>query len=82
LDTGVFFIMKEFGRGLDAKLKKDAFVCIYEGVCDLEFKDRVEPKLTESDVLQYFGRGSRQQSQGKGCFYMIGDPTGGLDGWN
>jgi hypothetical protein len=82
LEKGVFFIMKEFGRGLDPKLKKDAFVCIYEGVCDLEFKDRVEPQFTESEVLQIFGRGSRQQSQGKGCFYMIGDPTGGLDGWN
>ena len=82
LDMGVFFINKLFGRGLDSKLKKDAFVCIYEGVCDLEFKDRVEPQFTESDVLQLFGRSSRQQSQGKGCFYMIGDPTGGLDGWN
>ena len=35
LDMGVFFIQKEFGRGLDPKLKTDAFVCIYEGVCDL-----------------------------------------------
>lgn len=62
LDMGVFFIQKEFGRGLDPKLKTDAFVCIYEGVCDLEFKDRVEPQFTESDVLQIFGRSSRQQS--------------------
>ena len=60
LDMGVFFINKLFGRGLDSKLKKDAFVCIYEGVCDLEFKDKVEPQFTESDVLQLFGRSSRQ----------------------
>ena len=64
LDMGVFFIQKEFGRGLDPKLKIDAFVCIYEGVCDLEFKDRVEPQFTESEVHQIFGRSSRQQSQG------------------
>ena len=82
LDSGVFFINKLFGRGLDPKLKKDAFVCVYEGVCDLEYKDRVEPHFTESDILQIFGRSSRQQDQGKGCFYMIGDPTGGVDGWN
>ena len=57
---GVFFISKLFGRVLDPKLKKDAFVCIYEGICDLEYKDRVEPQFTESDVLQIFGRSSRQ----------------------
>ena len=82
LDMGVFFIFKLFGRGLDPKLKKDAFVCIYEGACDLEYKDRVEAQFTVSDVLQIFGRSSRQQDQGKGSFYMIGDPTGGVDGWN
>ena len=60
LDMGVFFINKLFGRGLDPKLKKDAFVCIYEGICDLEYKDRVEPQFMESDVLQIFGRSSRQ----------------------
>ena len=27
------------------------------------------------------GRGSRSQGQSKGCFYMIGDPTGNIDGW-
>ena len=79
---GVFFIDKLHGRGLDPKLKKDGFVCVYEGACDLEYKDRVEPQFTVSDDLQIFDRSSRQQDQGKGCFYMIGDPTGGVDGWN
>lgn len=59
LDMGVFFINKLFGRGLDAKLKKDAFVCIYEAGGDLDFANRVEPQFTESDVLQTMGRSSR-----------------------
>ena len=82
LETGVFFIKKEFGRGLDAKLKKDAFVCIYEAGGDLDFVNRVQTQFTESIVLQMMGRSSRSQSQGQGCFYMIGDPTGGVDGWH
>ena len=27
------------------------------------------------------GRGSRSQGQAKGCLYLIGDPTGNIDGW-
>ena len=42
-----------------AKLKKDAFVCIYEGGGDLDFANRVQPQFTESDVLQMMGRSSR-----------------------
>ena len=64
MDQGVWFIPPEFGRGLDAKLKKDAFVCIYEGGGDLNSMYRVEPKFTESDVLQIMGRSSRTQKQG------------------
>jgi hypothetical protein len=82
LETGVFFIKKEFGRGLDAKFKVDAYVCAIESGGDLDSVIRVESNFTESDVLQYFGRSSRSQGQAKGCFYMIGDGTGNIDGWD
>ena len=43
LEMGVFFINKSFGRGLDAKLKKDAYVCIYEAGGDIDFVNKVKP---------------------------------------
>ena len=82
LESGVFFIMKELGRGLDAKFKVDAFVCVIESGGDLDDRFRVDSEFTESDVLQFMGRGSRSQGQAKGCFYMIGDGTGNIDGWD
>ena len=81
-ETGVFFLNKEFGRGTDPKFKVNAYVCIYESGGDVNFPLKVPPQFTKSDVLQIFGRGTRDQSQGKGSFYMIGDPTGGKDGWS
>ena len=82
LESGVFFIMKELGRGLDAKFKVDAYVCVIESGGDLDNMFRVESDFTESDVLQFMGRGSRSQGQAKGCFYMIADGTGNIDGFD
>ena len=59
LESGVFFIMKELGRGLDAKFKVDAFVCVIESGGDLDDLFRVVSNFTESDVYQFMGRGSR-----------------------
>jgi hypothetical protein len=82
LEAGVFFIKKELGRGLDPKFKADAYVCAIESGGDLDDLNRVESDFTESDVLQFMGRSSRSQGQAKGCFYMIGDSTGNIDGWD
>ena len=51
LESGVFFIMKELGRGLDAKFKVDAYVCVVESGGDLDSRFRVDSDFTESDVL-------------------------------
>ena len=59
LETGVFFIKRELGRGLDPKFKVDAYVCPIESGGDLDDANRVESDFTESDILQFMGRGSR-----------------------
>ena len=43
LEMGVFFIDKAFGRGFDAKLKKDAYVCIYEAGGDIDSVYKIKP---------------------------------------
>jgi hypothetical protein len=58
-ETGVFFIKRELGRGLDPKFKVDAYVCVIESGGDIDEVNRVESDFTESDILQYMGRGSR-----------------------
>ena len=51
LETGVFFINAELGRGLDAKFKVDAYVCVIESGGDLDNMFRVDSDFTESDIL-------------------------------
>lgn len=59
LEVGVFFIEKELGRGLDPKFKVDGYVCVIESGGDLDSPIKVESTFSESEVLQYMGRGSR-----------------------
>ena len=70
-DCGIFIVEKVYCRGLDVKLKVDAHCLVFGNGSDIK----------ESDVLQMMGRGSRAQGQGKGTFYMMGDPLSCSDGW-
>ena len=56
---GVFVLKREFGRGLDWKLGKDAEVLILGN----------DNTLTSSEAIQMVGRSSRSQGKGKGGLY-------------
>ena len=74
-DKGVFFFDRQLCRGADPKFKVDSHVCIFEDTVQFENKGQKRPnEFKESEVLQIMGRSSRSQGQGKGTFYMIGNP--------
>ena len=82
VSNGCFFFDRNLCRGADPKFKVDSFVCIFEDTYKFDNRGKTRAnEFKESDVLQYMGRSSRSQGQGKGSFYMIGNPLQNPNGW-
>ena len=63
-DTGIYLMPTEFGRGVDFKLQKDAFVIVLMNG-SLSLKD--------SDINQMAGRGNRSQGTPQGHVILCKD---------